>query len=48
VLPVLALVFLLLVAFGTQIYASGRAAITTATFSALVLAWCMSTTLPIN
>lgn len=48
VLPVLALVFLLLLAFGTQIYASGRAAITTATFSALVLAWYMSTTLPIN
>ncbi|MGZ3629111.1 MAG: alpha/beta hydrolase, partial [Ktedonobacteraceae bacterium] len=48
VLPVLVLVFLLLVAFGTQIYASGRAAVTTATLSALVLAWCMSTTLPIN
>jgi hypothetical protein len=48
VLPVLVLVFLLLVAFGTQIYASGRAAITAATLSALVLAWCMSTTLPIN
>jgi len=48
VLPVLVLVFLLLVAFGTQIYASGRAAITTATLSALILAWCMSTTLPLN
>src|SRR6266516_7269781 len=48
VLPVLVLVFLLLVAFGTQIYASGRAAITAATLSALILAWCMSTTLPIN
>jgi hypothetical protein len=48
VLPVLVLVFLLLVAFGTQIYASGRAAITAATLSALVLAWWMSTTLPIN
>ncbi len=48
VLPILVLVFLLLVAFGTQIYASGRAAITTATLSALVLAWCMSTTLPIT
>ena len=48
VLPVLVLVFLLLVAFCTQIYASGRAAVTTATLSALVLAWCMSTTLPIN
>ena len=48
VLPVLVLVFLFLVAFGTQIYASGRAAITAATLSALVLAWCMSTTLPIN
>ena len=48
VLPVLVLVFLLLIAFGTQIYASGRAAITAATLSALVLAWCMSTTLPIN
>jgi hypothetical protein len=48
VLPVLMLVFLLLVAFGTQIYANGRAAITTATLSALVLAWCMTTTLPIN
>ena len=48
VLPGLVLVFLLLVAFGTQIYASGRAAITAATLSALILAWCMSTTLPIN
>ncbi len=48
VLPVLVLVFLMLVAFGTQIYANGRAAITTATLSALVLAWCMSTTLPVN
>jgi hypothetical protein len=48
VLPVLVLIFLLFVAFGTQIYASGRAAITAATLSALVLAWCMSTTLPIN
>ncbi len=48
VLPVLMLVFLLLIAFGTQIYASGRTAITTATLSALVLAWCMSTTLPIS
>jgi hypothetical protein len=47
-LPVLILIFLLLVAVGTQIYVSGRAAITTATLSALVLAWCMSTTLPIN
>ncbi len=48
VLPVLVLIFLLLVAFGTQIYASGRAAITAATLSALVLAWTMSTTLPIG
>ncbi|HEY6287060.1 MAG TPA: hypothetical protein VIX20_15460 [Ktedonobacteraceae bacterium] len=48
VLPVLVLIFLLLVAFGTQIYASGRAAITAATLSALILAWSMSTTLPIN
>ena len=48
VLPVLVLIFLLLVAFGTQIYSSGRAAITTATLSALVLAWSMSTTLPIS
>ena len=48
VLPVLVLIFLLLVAFGTQIYASGLAAITAATLSALILAWCMSTTLPIN
>jgi hypothetical protein len=48
VLPVLVLIFLLLVAFGTQIYASGRAAITTATLSALVLAWSMSTTLPMS
>ena len=48
VLPVLVLIFLLLLAFGTQIYASGRAAITAATLSALILAWCMSTTLPIN
>ncbi len=48
VLPVLVLIFLLLVAFGTQIYASGRAAITAATLSALVLAWSMSTALPIN
>jgi hypothetical protein len=48
VLPVLVLIFLLLVAFGTQIYVSGRAAITAATLSALVLAWTMSTTLPIG
>src|SRR5712692_2943393 len=48
ILPVLVLIFLLLAAFGTQIYASGRAAITTATLSALVLSWCMSTTLPIS
>ena len=48
VLPIMLLIFLLLVAFGTQIYASGRAAITTATLSALVLAWSMSTTLPIS
>jgi hypothetical protein len=48
VLPVLVLIFLLLVAFGTQIYSSGRVAITTATLSALVLAWSMSTTLPIS
>jgi hypothetical protein len=48
VLTVLVLIFLLLVAFGTQIYASGRAAITAATLSALILAWSMSTTLPIN
>ena len=47
-LPVLVLIFLLLVAFGTQIYSSGRAAITTATLSALVLAWGMSTTFPIS
>ena len=48
VLPVLVLIFLLLVAFGTQIYASGRATITAATLSALILAWSMSTALPIN
>jgi hypothetical protein len=48
VLPILLLIFLLLVAFDTQIYASGRAAITTATLSALVLAWGMSTTSPIS
>jgi hypothetical protein len=48
VLPVLVLIFLLLVAFGTQIYASGRAAISAATLSALILAWTMSTTLPVN
>ncbi len=48
VLPVLVLIFLLLVAFGTQVYSSGRAAITGATLSALILAWSMSTTLPIS
>ncbi len=48
VLPVVALVFLMLVAFGTQIYSSGRAAITGATLSALIVAWAMSTTLPIS
>ncbi|HEY6408538.1 MAG TPA: hypothetical protein VIY29_13820, partial [Ktedonobacteraceae bacterium] len=47
-LPVLVLVFLMMVAFCTQLYASGRAAITAATFSALVMAWCMSTTFPIT
>lgn len=48
VLPVLVLVFLMMVAFCTQLYTSGRAAITAATFSALVMAWCMSTTFPIT
>ncbi len=48
VLPVVALVLLMLVALGTQVYASGRAAVTGATLSALVLAWAMSTTLPIS
>ncbi len=48
VLPVVVLIFLMLVAFGTQVYSSGRAAITTATLSALILAWGMSTTLPIS
>ena len=48
VLSILVLIFLLLIAFGTQIYASGRAAITSATLSALVLAWCMSTALPVS
>ncbi len=47
-LPVLVLIFLLLVAVGTQLYASGRAAITAATMSALILAWSMSTTFPIT
>jgi hypothetical protein len=45
-LPLVMLVVLMLVAFGTQIYASGRAAVTGATLSALVLAWVMATTLP--
>jgi hypothetical protein len=48
VLPVLALVFLLLVALGTQLYASGRAAIAGATLSAFVIAWTMTTTFPIT
>jgi len=48
VLPVLVLVFLMMVAFCTQLYTSGRAAIAAATFSALVMAWCMSTTFPIT
>jgi hypothetical protein len=48
VLPILVLLFLLLVAFGTRIYFSGRASITVATLSALILAWSMSTTLPIS
>ena len=48
VLPTLVLIFLLLVAVGTQLYASGRAAITAATLSALILAWSMSTTFPIT
>jgi pimeloyl-ACP methyl ester carboxylesterase len=48
VLPVLVLIFLLLVALCTQLYISGRAAITAATLGALILAWSMSTTLPIS
>ncbi len=47
-LPVVALVFLMLVAFGAQIYSCGRAAVTGATLSALILAWVMSVTLSIN
>jgi hypothetical protein len=47
-LPVVALVVLMLVAFDTQIYASGRAAITGATLSALVVSWVLSTTLPVS
>ncbi len=48
VLPVLVLIFLVLVGFCTQLYASGRAAIAGAILSALVLAWMMSTTFPIT
>jgi pimeloyl-ACP methyl ester carboxylesterase len=48
VLPVLVLLFLLMVAFATQVYSSGRAAISGATLSALILAWSLSTTLPIS
>ncbi len=48
VLPVLVLMFLLLVAFCTQLYTSGRAAITAATLSALIMAWSMSTSFPIT
>lgn len=48
VLPVLALLFLALVAFCTQLYANGRAAIAGAILSALLIAWMMSTTFPIT
>lgn len=48
VLPVLALIFLALVAFCTQLYANGRAAFAGAILSALVIAWVMSTTFPIT
>lgn len=48
VLPVLVLIFLLLVAFCTQLYVSGRAAIAAAVLSALVVAWSMSASFPIT
>ena len=48
VLPVLVLMFVLLIAFGTQLYVSGKAAIAAATLSALVVAWSMAASFPIT
>ena len=48
VLPVLGLIFLLLVIFCIRLYSTGRAAIATATLSALVLAWMMTAMFPIT
>lgn len=47
-LPVLALFFVFLVALCTHLYSSGRAALASATFCALVLAWILSTSFPLT
>ncbi len=47
-LPIQVLLFIFLVALCTQIYGSGRAALTGATFSALLLAWILSTSFPLT
>lgn len=47
-LVLLAIIFACLVALGAQIYSSGRAAITSATFYALILAWYLASAFPIK
>jgi len=47
VLPGMVLLLIFLVALGTQIYVSGRAALASATLCALVLAWFLATLFPI-
>ena len=46
VLAILVLLFLLLVAFCTQLYRSGRAALAAAVFSAALIAWAMASSFP--
>ncbi len=48
VLPVLALLLLVLIAFSLQLYHNGKVSLTTAIFSALLIAWCMAATFPIT
>ncbi|MBO0793803.1 MAG: alpha/beta fold hydrolase [Ktedonobacteraceae bacterium] len=48
ILPILIILFLVLIIFSTQLYASGHAAIAAAILSAFILAWSMATTFPLT
>lgn len=48
VMPILVIVFLILIIYCTQLYASGRAAIAAAILSAFIVAWCMATSFPLT